>query len=427
VPDFRWLLAVSACSTVAGRALTLVVGYQVYELTQSPLALGVLGLVEAFPALSLALYGGHVADRHNRRSILRVTLAALFACAGVFAVLAALSDGGVLLAGLYGLVFLAGVARGFADPATGALEAQVVPSGLMVKASAWLASSWLSCAVVGPLLGGLTYYGVGAWPTYLVIAAFYAAAWVAVSRITPPPTPQPRQGESVWQSIAEGVKYVARDQVLLGSMALDLFAVLFGGMVALLPVYAKEILHVGPAGLGLLNAAPAAGALVTVLWATRHPPVRHAGRNLLLAVAGFGTCVIVFAFSTDFWLSLAALALSGVCDGLSVVIRRAIVRLLSPEHLRGRIAAVSMIFIGSSNEVGAFESGVAAAALGTVPSVWLGGVVTLLVVAVTAAWAPRLRRLSLEPWRAVEEREKAEGHADEKTLAAPGERGGAVA
>ena len=197
----------------------------------------------------------------------------------------------------------------------------------------------------------------------------------------------------MWESVAAGVRYVFHDQVLLGSMALDLFAVLFGGAIALLPVFARDILHVGPVGLGVLNAAPTTGALITMLWATRHPPVKHAGRNLFLAVAAFGVAMIVFAVSTSMILSVAMLFLSGMFDGVSVIIRRSIVRLLSPDHLRGRIASVGMIFIGSSNEIGMFESGLAAKLMGTVPSVIFGGVMTLATVAFTFWKAPELRRL----------------------------------
>jgi hypothetical protein len=214
-------------------------------------------------------------------------------------------------------------------------------------------------------------------------------------RISPRPKPTPPEDESVWQSVTTGIRYVWGDQVLLGSMALDLFAVLFGGAIAILPVFAHDILKVGPAGLGMLNAAPTVGALVTMLLAARRPPVKHAGRNLFLAVAGFGISMIVFALSRHIVLSLAMLFLSGAFDGVSVIVRRSIVRLFSPEHLRGRIAAVSMIFIGSSNEIGALESGVAASLMGTVPSVVAGGIATLVVVATAAAMAPKLRRLSL--------------------------------
>lgn len=404
-PDFWLLLTSNASATFASRALAVVVGYQVYEITNNPLSLGMLGLVEAIPALSLALFGGHVADRYERRQILRITLAVLALCAAALAGLAASSERGLALGALYSIVFVAGIARGFAEPAAIALEAQIVPLQFMVKSAAWFASTWLICAVTGPVFGGIMLTFGGAAPTYLSFAVLYSIACVAANRLSPRPVLPGPHGESIWQSIGAGVRYVTRNEVLLGSMALDLFAVLFGGAIAILPVVAKEILQVGPIALGVLNAAPHAGALVTMLIATRHPPVRHAGRNLLIAVAGFGVSMIVFAFSTNFFLSLAALTLSGVCDGVSVVIRRTIVRVLSPDALRGRIAAVSMVFVGSSNELGALESGVAASLFGVVPSLFGGGVLTLVVVALTTILAPKLRRLNLD-----EEASKAAKH-----------------
>lgn len=396
LPDFRRLLFAIACTTLASRALAVVVGYQVYALTKSPFALGYLGLIEAIPALSLALYGGHVADRCDRRSILRITLAALVICAVAVAGIAGLSTGGLSLAALYVVVFVAGIARGFAEPAISAWEAQIIPPAQMMKASAWFSSTWLTCAILGPVLGGAALATCGPAITFGGFATLFGLAWVSISSMRTYPVLPPPVGESIWQSIAEGVKYVMQDQVLVGSMALDLFAVLFGGAIAILPVFASDILHVGPAELGFLNAAPNAGALATMLFATRHPPIRHAGRNLLVAVGGFGIAMIFFALSTNFWLSLLALAAAGVCDGISVVIRRSIVRLLSPKHLRGRIAAVGMVFIGASNELGALESGLAAGWFGTVRSVWAGGMLTLLIVGVTALRAPLLRRLRLD-------------------------------
>jgi MFS family permease len=396
-PEFRRLLAVQAASTLASRGFAVIVGYQIFDLTGSTLALGLVGLVEVIPAVSLALYGGHIADRLDRRAILLTALAPLVLCMGALALISVQPVGLTMLLALYSVVFVAGVARGFADPAEGAIEATIVPREQLVHASAWLATSWMSCAVIGPVAVGFAYKFLGPMWTYVALGSLYAIAWLAATRLhsyPPPPTPE---GETVWQSIAAGVGYVWRDQVLLGSMALDLFAVLFGGAIALLPVFAANILHVQMVGLGFLNAATALGALTAMLWATRRPPVAHAGRNILLAVAGFGICMIVFALSENFFLSFLALFLSGVFDGISVVIRRSILRLLSPDHLRGRIAAVSMIFISSSNELGALESGVAASLLGTVPSVWMGGAVTLLVVALTAVLAPRLRRLRLDP------------------------------
>jgi len=396
IADFRLLLASIASSTLAGQALAMVVDYQVYDLTKDPLAVGILGLVQSIPALSLALYGGHVADRHERRRILNITLAILALCCGVLTVVVAVSSQRVTLIALYAIMFIVGIARSFAGPAISALEAHVVPQSLIVKSSTWFASTWLIASIAGPVLSGHAFAALGPTATYAIFAALYAVAWLTVLWLTPRPVAPPAEEESVWQSIATGVSYVAHDQVLLGSMALDLFAVLFGGCIAILPVFADKILHVGPQELGYLRGATYAGALLTMLIATRRPPVRHAGRNLLLACAGFGVSILVFALSKNFYLSLVALFFSGVCDGVSVVIRRSIVRLLSPNHLRGRIAAVSLIFIGSSNELGALESGLAASWLGAVPSVLAGGTLTLVVTAVTAVLAPRLRQLRLD-------------------------------
>ena len=396
LPEVRLLMAAGACTTLASRALAVVIGFQVYQLTKSPLALGELGLVEAIPAVSLALFGGHVADRSDRRAIVLITGAVSVLAALAFALLAR----GAAHLGvwpLYAVVFVAGVARGFSEPAAAAFEAQVVPRPLYINASAWLSSVGQGCAVAGPAIGGFAYALLGAPATYALIAALFALAWLGVFRIAPKPRPVPVAGESVWRSIALGVRFVFGNQVLVGSMALDLFAVLFGGAIALLPVFAGDILRVGPRGLGLLVSAPSAGALLVMLLATRRPPARRAGRDLLWAVGGFGVCMLAFGLSRNFVLSLAALAASGGFDGLSMVIRRSILRLHSPEAMRGRVAAVSSIFIGSSNEIGAFESGVTATLLGTARSVWLGGVLTLLVVSATALFAPKLRRLSLEP------------------------------
>jgi MFS family permease len=396
-PDFRSLFAAAFCSTLASRALAVVLGYEVYDLTGNPLALGMLGLIEVIPAVSIALYGGHIADRRDRRQILRITLGALVLSAIALALVEASGiDHGKLIL-LYGVVFVAGIARGFAEPAAQALEAQVVPFEVLINSSTLMASCWMTAAVVGPLIGGFSYQHLGSAWTFGGIAVLYALAWVAINLISPKPRPAPPEGESIWESVAVGVRYVLNDQILLGSMSLDLFAVLFGGAIAMLPIFARDILHVNATGLGMLNAAPTAGALVAVLFASRRPPVRHAGRILFVAVTGFGVSMVVFALSTNFWLSLVALAFSGVFDGLSVVIRRAINRLFSPDHLRGRIASVTTIFIGASNELGAFESGMMAAWLGTVRSVWIGGILTLVVVALAALKAPKLRRLSLDP------------------------------
>lgn len=398
IADFRRQLFAVACSTLASRGVAAVVNYEVYQLTKSEFSLGIVGLVEAIPALSLALYGGHIADRHDRRRILQITLggsaiaAVLFAG---FAISAMSRQEWWMLIALYAVAFATGTARGFAEPAMSALEAQIVPRSLMVKASAWLSVTWLSCSIIGPAVCGLILAHGGAVVAFEIFAVLFGCSWAFVSRMSAYPIPPPTEGESLWQSVAEGVKYVTRDQVMLGSMSLDLFAVLFGGAIALLPKFA-EILEVGPEAYGLLVAAPNCGALATMLYCVKRPPIRHAGRNLLVAVAGFGVAMIVFALSQNFLLSIVMLFIAGMCDGVSVVIRRSIVRLMTPPRLRGRVASVSMVFIGASNELGALESGLAAAAIGTVRSVWIGAVVTLGVVSFTAWRAPKLRALRLD-------------------------------
>ena len=394
VGEIRLMLAASGLAGLANRALAVVIGYQVYSLTKSPLMIGFLGLVEAIPAIALSLYGGHVADRADRRTIILCARLVSFACAVAFALISLDSHAASVIA-LFAVVFAAGLARGFHDPAAIAFEAQVVPQHLTLNASSWFSTVWQGTAILGPALGGIAYDLAGPIATYAGLATLHALSALALAGIAKKPKPVPRQGESILGSIAHGVRFVFGNQVLVASMALDLFAVMFGGVVALIPVFADVVLKIGATGVGILVAAPAAGGILIMLWSTRHPPIRHAGRNLLLCVTGFGVSVIVFALSTNFYLSLAALALSGMFDGISVVIRRAILRLHSPEQMRGRIAAVNMMFISASNELGAFQSGMAAAAFGTVRYVWLGGIATILIAAGAAAFAPKLRRLHL--------------------------------
>lgn len=394
LPEFRYLLGSRVFSTLAQRAIYICITYQIFELTKDPLALGWLGLVEAIPALSLALYGGHVADRNDRRRIVLITQAIQVLCALLF-VLISFNIATLGVYGLYAVVFLIGIARGFSDPALSAFEAQVIPANLFAKASALMSSLWQALSIIGPALGGLAYATLGPTAVYGIAAGLLVLALLAMQLIAPKPKPIPPEGETVWQSLAAGVQYVKNDQILLGSMALDLFAVLFGGVIALLPVFAESILQVGPVGYGLMQSAPSVGALLVMLYATRRPPLKNAGRNLLISVAGFGVSIIVFALSTNFVVSFLALMFTGMFDGISMVIRMTIVRVFSPEHMRARIAAVSWIFIGASNEIGAFESGVAAKLLGTVPSVVFGGFVTLLVVTLVSLSTPKLRQLEM--------------------------------
>lgn len=394
LPEFRAMLLAAVTSTLAGRAVALTVAYQLYQITRNPLTLGILGLVEAIPALSLALLGGVVADRNDRRRILLITMTVEVICAACFALYAphATTTG---IWPILALIFTLGVARGFSDPALPAFQAQVVPRELLLRASAWRSSAWQAAAIIGPALGGVLYASVGAVGAYVFAFVLFLVSLGAVLTVKPKPRPQFTPGEPVWDSVKVGLAFVLQRQVLVGSMALDLFSVLFGGAVALLPIFASDILAVGPKGLGVLVAAPSVGALVIMLYATRHPPGKGAGRTLLAAVAGFGVCMIVFGLSRNFALSVAALIFAGVFDGISMVIRSATLQLKAPDHMRGRVNAVSGMFIGASNELGAFESGVAAKLLGTTRSVWLGGIVTLIVVGVTAYLAPELRAMDL--------------------------------
>lgn len=393
--DFRAFMAASVLAGLGESALSVLLGVTVWELARDPLALAWLGLIEAAPAIGLVLLGGHVADRFPRRRVVigcRLALCALVAGVAVGATLPAAT----FLPLLYGLAFGIGTVRAFADPAHSGLEAQVVPFALAVQAGSILGSTSRAFRLGAPVAGGFLYAWAGPAATYWVIACLLAASATVVWAFIPPrPAPGGHAATGgVVANIAEGVRYVFSDQVLVGSMALDLFAVFFGGVMGLLPVFA-DLLGWGPEGVGIMRAAMASGALLAMLVAVRHPPRERAGIALHLAIAGFGLAIIVFGLSETFLLSVAALFVAGICDGVSVVVRHAILRMVAPEGMRGRIAAVRMVFINSSNELGDFESGLAAHWFGPAAAVWGGGLITLGVVAVTAAIAPRLLRLDL--------------------------------
>lgn len=395
ISDIRLFIGSVGFFTLASRALAVVIGFQIYKITHNPLSLGWLGLVEAIPAISIAPFGGYVADHLNRRTIILITRAVSCLCTLILAIISWETHLTSLL-GLYAMIFLAGVARGFADPANTAFEAQVVPKHLTVNASSWISSTWISCSVIGPAAIGFIFDAWGAPRAYLIITGSFILSWIFTAIIPPKPMPHIEKKEPIFKSIGQGWSFVFKTQPLWAAMTLDLFSVFFGGAMILLPIYANDILHTGARGLGLLNAAPSLGALIITLMATRHPPIERAGRNLLLSIAGFGISIIIFAFSRNFLLSMAALFLSGVFDGISMVIRRSMVRLLSPDALRGRIASANWIFICASNELGAFESGMVAAWIGTVPCVAVGGVITLGIVTLTAGIAKQLRNLRFD-------------------------------
>jgi len=397
IADFRKFLFGRFFVTISIQMTAVIVGWQIYELTKDPMALGMLGLAEAVSFFAVAMFAGHVADIVDRKKILVVTNFLLL-LGGAALLFLSLNQSHLLKAKgvlpIYGVMFFLGAVRGFIYPANIAIAAQIVPRSMYPRSSAWTSLVWQVAAVSGPAVGGLVYGFFGVSNAYLVAIASALISFTAFLNIKSYPVQARRIDESISRSLSTGVRFVFKNQMILSAMALDMFSVLFGGAVAVLPMFA-DVLQVGPKGLGFLRAAPAVGAMVMSLWLAHHPPVKQAGRKLLLVIAGFGLCMIVFALSKNFYLSLLALALSGLFDNVSVVIRSTIVQLFTPDHMRGRVASVNSVFIGSSNEIGAFESGLAAKLMGLAPSVVFGGAMTLLVVAVTSMVAKKLRKLDL--------------------------------
>jgi MFS family permease len=398
-PEFRKLVTARFLFSISVQMQAVVMGWLVFEIKRDPLYLGFIGLVEAVPAIGLALYAGYLVDRSNPlrvyRNVQRVSFASALLLFWVSWQADALGEA-TKLGCIYGAAFLTGLARGFAAPSMYSLMPQLVPREALAVSSAWLTSAFQVAAISGPAIGGLLFAWGGGRLVFgtelLLLASSQAILFLLKFK---PRVSQPREGASFREELVSGLQYVWRHELLLSALALDMFAVLFGGATALLPIFASDILKVGPQGLGWLRAAPAVGALVMSVMLIRRPVGAHGGRILLASVAGFGLCIIGFGLSTSFWLSMVLLALSGALDSVSMVVRGAIVSLCSPDHMRGRIASVNSIFIGSSNELGAFESGIAARILGTVPAVVFGGTMTLLVVGVTTRVAPRLRALDL--------------------------------
>jgi MFS family permease len=393
-PNFLWYVASLVAFTLGTQIQATVVAWQVYALTKDPLSLGLVGLAEALPFIGAALYAGHIADRHNRKLLSLIALAVQFGCGMSLLFLTIYSHRflvGTVLP-IYAVAFVSGLARSFLQPARTALGAEIVPRETYTNAITWRSSLWQFAAVVGPAAGGILYGFSGARLAYIVESFLCAIAFVLFAQIGYTRLPAVLTELTIGENLTVGIRFLMTQPQLLGAQLLDLFSVLFGGAPALLPIFAAEILHVGPQGLGILRAAPAAGAvLISILLV--HRTLRNAGPTLFLCVAAFGVCWIVFAVSRWFGLSLGLLLISGMVDNVSVVIRSTLLTLRTPPHMLGRVSAVNQIFIGSSNEIGSFESGVAAKLLGTVRSVIFGGLVTLGVVGVTAWKIPPLRRL----------------------------------
>ena len=397
--DFRLFLSFRFFMTIAAQMQSIIVGWQVYQLTHDVLSLGLIGLAEALPFISVALYSGHIADRFNRKKII-IWFELLFLLSSGLLLLITFHPTGffgiVGILPIYLCVAISGIARAFIYPATIALMAQIVPRSLYTNSSTWNSTTWQIAAITGPAIGGLLYGFFGIKVAYSAVIVFMLISVILLSNIRSRPVPAINEEETILQRLANGIRFVFSNQLLLGAMALDMFAVLFGGATAMLPVFAGEVLKVGPEGLGLLRAAPMAGAVLMSMVLAFRPPMVRAGRLLMIGVAGFGISIICFALSKNFYLSMVLLAFSGMFDNISVVIRSATMQLVAPDEMRGRVASVNSIFIGSSNEIGSFESGVAAKLMGLIPSVIFGGIMTLGIVGATAKWAPKLRNLNLK-------------------------------
>jgi MFS family permease len=401
-PEFSVFLGIRFLLVFAWAMQFVVIEWEIYSLTKDPLSLGLIGLSEIVPVVALALIAGHFTDRLEKRGLLlKCILGFLTVSTGLFLItwpgLQERLSVRVVVDVIYGLVFLGGVVRSFLGPAVFSLFGQIIPREHYPNAATWSSSAWMVGSVVGPAVGGLVIVWLGVHWSLLLVAVCALIAFALLLRIAPRATPPPSAHESIKDSLREGLSFVFRTKVILGAMTLDMFAVLFGGAVALLPVFAQDILKVGSTGFGLLRAAPAVGSFVIMLTVAHFPLNRRAGMKLLVAVFAFGICIVVFGLSKSFWVSLLALFVSGLADGVSVVIRQTILQLYSPDEMRGRVASVSQIFVGSSNELGAFESGLTARLMGTVPAVVFGGTVTILIALATAGLSPSMRALELTP------------------------------
>ncbi len=401
IQNFRLFMAYRLLMTSATLMQSVVVAWLLYNITKSVISLGMIGLTEVIPQVGIALFAGHFVDIWDRKKIIFFTTLVLLLSSFVLVIYSLPSFHFAELLGvwpIYLTIFMTGLTRGILMPANAALLGQLVPRKLLTGAATWNSTTWQVGAVTGPALGGLIYGFFGIMPALLLVFSLYFCCAVLFFFIKSPGRIVLAEGstEGIFARMKEGIHYVFNNQILLGAFTLDMFAVLFGGAVAMLPVFASDILKVGPEGLGILRACPAIGAIIMSVVLTFNPPVKHSGPLLLVSVFLFGLSMIVFALSKNFYLSAFVLFLSGAFDDVSVVIRSSILQIFTTDEMKGRVAAVNSIFIGSSNELGAFESGVTAGLMGLIPSVVFGGVMTLLVVTFATAKSPTLRRLRLK-------------------------------
>ncbi len=393
------LLAYRILSILSYQITSVTVGWHVYQLTRNPLSLGLIGLAEVIPYFCFALFAGYAVDHLPRR---KLGLAACVCLSITGLLLTAISAGWLSSQNaqsvwmIYAAIAVTGVARAFLGPIYNALFARVLPREQFARGASFGSVAFQAALVTGPAMGGVLVGWAGKTAAYSTAAALALLAGIVLLRLRVAEPIAEATRAPIWTSIGEGLRFVFGNQIVLAALALDMFAVLFGGAVAVLPAFIQEILHYGPEGLGILRGAPALGAVAMGLWLARHPPGQRAGRWLLMAVAGFGLCIIGFGLSTHFWLSVVLLLMSGVCDSVSMVLRSTILQLATPDHMRGRVSSINGIFIGSSNELGAFYCGSMARLLGLVPAVVLGGFMTLGVVGITSWKAPALRRLNIK-------------------------------
>jgi len=406
VVEFRNLMLGRFLFIMGLRMMGTLVGWWIYELTNEPFAIGLIGLAEVIPAVSLALYAGHVIDISEKRKLLLRGVILYWICAIILLGLSIYNDKAdttnafaanrtlIIAICIYFVVFCTGIIRSFTGPSFGTIVGAIIPKDLLQNATTWSQGIWLTASILGHAIVGFIIAGYGHTGALMTVVALVTIGYFFMSKITAkPPHADLVVNQNTLESVKEGLRYVYNTKELLGALSLDLFAVLFGGAVAMIPVYAVDILKVGPIGFGWLNAASDIGAILIIFIITLFPVTAGQGKKLLIAVGGFGLCIIVFALSKLFWLSFAALLLSGILDGFSMIVRGTIVQLKTPDHMRGRVMSVNSMFINSSNEFGQFESGVAAKLLGVIPSVVFGGTMTILVVVTTWFKAPTLRKM----------------------------------
>jgi MFS family permease len=399
IKDYRNFLSSRFLIFVGLEMQFIVIGWLLYDMTEDPLTLGIVGLCEALPALLITPFGGHFADKHDRRTIIKWAFSALFISTVALLITAfnmATLDKSISIAIIYGVVIVQGCGRGFAGPAIMALATQLVPRERLQQSTAFNSSTWQLGNIIGPAIGGLLFGLTNAPITFLLAAIVLGTSLAMMLQVPSYPIDKKDDRESFKTSFFEGWRFVRSNQLILAPIALDMFAVLFGGAVALLPVFAKDILEIGPMGLGILRTAPSIGAIAMGFFLAHNPMTGKLGTKLLWAVVGFGGAMIVFALSENVFLSYAALMVGGSLDNISVIIRSQVIQLTTPDSMRGRVSAVDSMFIISSNEIGAFESGFAAKLMGTVPSVIFGGTMSILTVAAISIFAPKLRRATFE-------------------------------